>query len=514
MIATPHFLASEAGLDVLLEGGTAMDAAIAANAVLTVLYPDQTSVGGDCFFLVYDPESSAVVGWNGSGPAPLAASRDELLSQGYSGMPRRGPYAVTVPGTVDAWFAGHGRYGSLEMSRLLEPAIGYARDGFPVSPRLSGAIAAQAEVLPDLPYLRDVMLIDGRVPDAGETLAFPKLARSFELIAESGRDVFYSGSIAEAVAAHMTDLGGWLSADDLAAFRGEWVEPISIDYRGTTVVGFPPNSQGITSLIGLGLLGMENPSGEFGAADDIHAQIEAKKRAFSVRDFRLGDPRFVDIDTDELLSRPFLKSLWSDYDPRSISTGQADRAGDTVYLCAVDRDGLAVSLIQSMYQAFGSGIADPETGIILHNRGSYFSLNSDSPNVLEPGKRPLHTLMPAMLLRDGDLLGPVGTQGGDVQAQVHIQLIADLIDYGMEPQEAIDAPRWISGGANGPNEVLLEHGLADKAISGLAERGHGVTIIDAWNGGAGHAQMIMRDPDTGELVGGADPRADGLAVGH
>jgi gamma-glutamyltranspeptidase/glutathione hydrolase len=514
MIATPHFLASEAGLEVLCDGGTAMDAVIAANAVLTVLYPDQTSVGGDCFFLVFDPETSAVVGWNGSGPAPLAASRDELLAQGYSGMPRRGPYVVTVPGTVDAWFAGHERFGSLEISRLLEPAIGYARGGFPVSPRLSGAIAAQAEVLPDLPYLRDVMLIDGRVPNAGETLAFPKLAQSFERIAEAGRDVFYSGSIAEAISAHITDLGGWLRADDLAAFRGEWVEPVSIDYRGTTAVGFPPNSQGITSLIGLGLLAMENRSAAFGAVEGIHAQIEAKKRAFAIRDSRLGDPRFVKIDTDELLSRSFLESLWSDFDPHSISTGQLDRTGDTVYLCAVDRNGLAVSLIQSMYQAFGSGIADPETGIILHNRGSYFSLNSDSPNVLEPGKRPLHTLMPGMLLRDGDLIGPIGTQGGDVQAQVHIQLIADLIDNGMEPQAAIDAPRWISGGPNGPNEVLLEQGFPDDTISGLAARGHGVTVIDAWNGGAGHAQMIMRDGETGELVGGADPRADGSAVGH
>jgi gamma-glutamyltranspeptidase/glutathione hydrolase len=247
---------------------------------------------------------------------------------------------------------------------------------------------------------------------------------------------------------------------------------------------------------------------------DVHAQIEAKKRAFAVRDSRLGDPRLLNIDTSELLSRAFLESLWSDFDTQSISKGQADRTGDTVYICAVDRNGMAVSLIQSMYQAFGSGIADPETGIILHNRGSYFSLDSESPNVLEPGKRPLHTLMPGMLFRNGELLGPIGTQGGDVQAQVHIQLIADLVDHGMEPQEAIDAPRWISGGSNGPNEVLLEVGFSDDTISGLAARGHGVTIIDAWNGSAGHAQMIMRDVQTGELVGGADPRADGLAVGH
>jgi gamma-glutamyltranspeptidase/glutathione hydrolase len=514
MIATPHYLASEAGLRVLEDGGSAMDAVIAANAALTVLYPDQTSIGGDCYFLVFDPDDSAVSAWNGSGPAPAAASAQQLLDTGYSSMPRRGPYTVTVPGTIDAWFAGHARHGKIEMRRLLQSAIDFARNGFPVSPRLADAIAAQAEVLPELPYLRDVLLPNGHVPNAGDLLAFPNLAESFEMIARSGRDTFYSGAIGEAIASHMVDIDGWLSLNDLAGYSGEWVDPVSIDYRGTTVYGIPPNSQGITSLIALGLLGMGTVGAEWGSAQDIHAQIEAKKRAFDVRDSRLGDPRFVDIDTDELLSERFLADLWRDFDPGSVGKGQSDRVGDTVYLCAVDGDGLAVSLIQSMYQAFGSGVADPETGIILHNRGSYFSLNEQSPNVLEPGKRPLHTLMPAMLVEGGQLLGPIGTQGGDVQAQVHIQLISDVIDYGLEPQEAIDLPRWISGGPNGPNEVLLEAGFPDSAIAGLAERGHGITVIDSWNGGAGHAQMIMRDRETGQLLGGADPRADGSAVGY
>ena len=514
MIATPHYLASKAGLEILQEGGSAMDAIIAANAALTVIYPDQTSIGGDCFFLVYDPTDSSVLAWNGSGPAPAAASRQELLNAGYNAMPRRGPYTVTVSGTIDAWFAGHDRFGKLDMDRLLKAAKAFARDGFPVSPRLSNAIAAQAEILPDLPYVGSVMLPNGRIPNPGDTLAFPNLASSFDLIADSGRDAFYKGPIADAIANHMRDIDGWLTAADLEAYSGEWVDPLSIDYRGTTVYGFPPNSQGITSLIALGLLGFETPDAEWGTSGDLHAQIEAKKRAFAVRDAELGDPKFVDIDTEAMLSPSYLEALWSDFDPQRIGMGQNDRVGDTVFLCAVDSDGLAVSMIQSMYQAFGSGVADPETGIILHNRGSYFSLNEQSPNVLEPGKRPLHTLMPSMLVKNGELLGPIGTQGGDVQAQVHIQQICDLIDYGIEPQQAIDLPRWISGGPNGPNEILLEQGFTDDAIAGLASRGHGITIIESWNGGAGHAQMIMRDPKTGELLGGADPRADGSAEGY
>lgn len=513
MIASPHYLASETGLTVLQDGGSAMDAAIAANAVLTVLYPDQTSPGGDCFFLVGNSGSGEVVAYNGSGPAPQAASAEELLTAGYSAMPRRGPFSVTVPGTIDAWFAGHARFGKLEMSRLLQPAADYARNGFPVSPRLAGAIAAQSDILPQLPYVGDIMMPNGRIPSAGDLLQFPVLAETLETIGREGRDVFYTGWIARAITSNLADLGGWMNIDDFASFSGEWTTPLRIDYRGTDVLQFPPNSQGITALIELGLLRQESVSGDWGDAATIHAQIEAKKRAFRVRDVSIADPRFVDIDTSNLLSTEFLRELWQDFDPDSVSAGQRDRAGDTVYLCAVDRDGMAVSLIQSMYQAFGSGIADPETGIILHNRGSYFSLNPQSVNVLEPGKRPLHTLMPAMLARDGEVVGLFGTQGGDVQAQVHLQLVSDAIDHGFDPQQAIDAPRWIAGGINAPNEVLLERGFSQATIEGLAMRGHEITIIDPWNPGAGHAQMILIDRQAGTLTGGADQRADGGVSG-
>lgn len=513
MIATPHHLATDAGLSILRNGGSAMDAVIAANAALTVLYPDQTSIGGDCFYLVFDPKDDSIAAWNGSGPAPAAATVDELLGAGYDSMPRRGPYTVTVPGTIDGWFAGHERYGKLDMAENLRAAVELARNGFPVSARLAGAIANESAVLNELPYVGEAMMPGGNLPNSGDLLFFPKLASSLELIGLAGRDVFYTGSIAESISAHLHDIGGWLTTDDLALFQGEWVEPIQIDYRGTTVIGFPPNSQGITSLIALGLIEFEDVDHDWADASNLHVQIEAKKRAFQVRDSRIADPKFCDIDTGDLLSKETLRDLWSDFDPEYTSQGQADRIGDTVYLTAVDSDGLAVSMIQSMYQAFGSGIADAQTGIILQNRGSCFSLNSERRNVLEAGKRPLHTLMPSMMLGDGRFRGCFGTQGGDVQAQVHIQLAADVIDHGFDPQQAIDLPRWLSGGPNGPNEVLLEQGFPEETIADLARRGHGVTVIDKWNGGAGHAQMILRDLDSGDLLGGADPRADGKAEG-
>jgi gamma-glutamyltranspeptidase/glutathione hydrolase len=378
-----------------------------------------------------------------------------------------------------------------------------------VSPRLAGAIAAQAGILPQLPRIGDLMLPNGRVPSVGDLLVFPNLADSLETIGREGRDVFYSGWIGNAITDHLKDLGGWFVPDDLANFTGEWTAPLSLDYRGTDILQFPPNSQGITALFELGMLLQEQVAEVWGDVSTVHAQIEAKKRSFAIRDATIADPRFVDIDTDVLLSDAFLIERWQDFDPDWATAGQLDRGGDTVYLCAVDENGLAVSLIQSMFQAFGSGVVDPETGIILHNRGTSFSLNPERVNVLEGGKRTLHTLMPAMMRRDSKVTGLFGTQGGDVQAQVHLQLVSDVVDCGFDPQQAIDAPRWIAGGANGPRSVLLERGFSQATIEGLAARGHELTIIDPWNPGAGHAQMILIDEDNGTLIGGADARADG-----
>jgi gamma-glutamyltranspeptidase/glutathione hydrolase len=475
-----------------------------------VIYPDQTALGGDCFFLSFAAANGEVTAYNGSGAAPAAADPGSLLVQGWTSMPAKGPLTVTVPGTVDAWAAGHARFGTLELEEILAPAIALARDGFPVSARLAAVLAAQGELINAWPGLRALVFPGGTLPGEGTILRLPALARSMEAIARDGRDAFYEGHIAEAIDRTMRDLGGWLTADDLAHHSGLWVEPVSATYRGMTVLTTPPNSQGIAALIGLRLAERESPGQVWGAAGHVHPLVEASRRAYEVRNARISDPSFVDIDVDELLDDTFLDGLWSDYSSDSAQSGPPVAAGDTVYLCAIDRDGNAVSLIQSLYGAFGSAVVADDTGILLQNRGTWFSLDAAHPNVLAPGKRTMHTLMPSMLFEDGAFRGVFGTQGGDAQAQIQMQLVSNLVDFGLDPQEAIEAPRWL-GGANG--ELLLEAGFPEGTVQLLAARGHQVSVIAPWNPGAGHAQMILVDPATGVLKGAADPRADGTAAG-
>jgi len=513
MVATPHYLATSTGLHVLEEGGSAMDAVICANAALTVLYPDQTAIGGDCFFMAYDAGTGRTHGYNGSGPAPAAADPDFLLDQGWTAMPNKGPFAVTVPGTIDAWFAGHGRFGRLEMARLLEPAITLARDGYPVSPRLATVLAGERELIASWPGLRSLVHPGGTIPAPGSLLRMPALARSLGSIATAGREAFYTGEIATSIAATVRVLGGWLSADDLAAYAGEWVEPIAATYRDLTVATMPPNSQGLTTLLGLRLAEREAPPTGWGSAPHLHPFIEAKKRAYMVRDAEITDPAFADIDVPALLSDASIERLWADYDAERVSTGQPSHPGDTVYLCAIDADGNAVSLIQSLFGAFGSCVVAENTGILLQNRGASFSLRANRVNVLAPGKRTMHTLMPSMLFDGDTLVGPIGTQGGDAQAQIQMQLLSNVIDFGMEPQAAIEAPRWLAGSQSG-DDLFLEGGFPDGTIQNLAARGHQVTLIEPWSSGAGHAQMILVDRQNGVLQGGADPRADGSAAGY
>ena len=514
MVATPHALASTAGLRVLEEGGSAMDAAIAANAILTVLYPDQTAIGGDCFFMVFDASTGDTVGFNGSGRSAMGASAQSLISQGLTAMPAKGGATVTVPGTIDAWVSGHERFGRLPFARLLAPAIELAGSGFPVSARLAAVLAARESLIREWPALRAILYRGGAIPTVGSLLAMPELAASLRAIAAGGRAAFYGGPIAQAIETAVQGSGGWLDTADLATHRGEWVDPIAREYKGVTVQTMPPNSQGITLLVGLGLVEGEPPAPVWGTSRHIHPWIEAAKLAYAVRDARIGDPAFLDGDASDVLEREFLDGLWQSYDPDRAGPAEPDVAGDTVYLCAVDQDGNAVSMIQSLFGAFGSCVVAGNTGIVLQNRGSYFSLDPGSVNALEPGKRPLHTLMPSMLFREGSLLGPIGTQGGDAQAQIQMQLIANLIDFGMDPQEAIDAPRWISGNVDGRPAITLEPGFPEGTITGLAARGHKVTVVDGLNPNAGHAQMILIDPATGTRMGGADPRADGAALGH
>lgn len=512
MIATPHHVASTIGVEVLRDGGSAVDAAIAANAGLTVLLPDQTSIGGDCFFQVWQDGDSSPEGFNGSGRAPASASADQVRSAGLGSMPRRGPWTVTVPGTVDAWFRAHERHGRLPMSRLLAPASNLAREGFEISPRLATAIQVSAGDLAQDPTAAAIFLSNGSAPSPGFRLVNPGLANALDRIGAEGRSAFYTGPIADAILAVAGGENGWLTADDLASHKGEWVEPVPSTYRGATVWELPPNSQGITAQLALEM--MERVP--FGASWDdpawLHVQIEAKKRAFSIRDHYVADPIAMHTTIDEILDQSTVDHLWADFDPNAATPGQATLPGDTVYLAAIDGDGLAVSLIQSIYQGFGSGLVAGDTGIVLQNRGSYFSLLPGHPNELAGGKRPLHTLMPGMIDIPGRARGPFGTQGGDAQAQIHMQLVSHLVDDGASPADAIARPRWFAGDARqSPFAVVVEAGMSPETIAGLQQRWHQVTQVEPGWPHAGYAQMVLRDAETGSLSGAADPRTEGSA---
>ncbi len=517
MVASPHALASAAGLSVLRDGGGAIDAAVAANAVLCVVYPDQTSIGGDCFLLYHEGATGQLHGLNGSGRAGLGADRTALRAAGHTTMPRRGIQAVTVPGTVDAWDAAVTRFGRVALADLLRPAIAYARDGFPVTVRLAAGIAAAAPMLAAEPAAAGAYLPGGAPPRAGDRLRLPALADSLALVAGEGRDAFYVGPIAERIAATARRLGGAITVADLATHRADWVTPLRSDYHGITVAELPPNSQGLAALIALNLAGRAELGTTWGAAAHLHPLVEATKLALATRDRHLADATAMTVDPTHLVSRAFAEEAWPTGAPERAAGTRPLGVADTVAICAVDGDGNAASLIQSIYQGFGSGVIADGTGIVLQNRGAGFSLADDAPNRLEPGRRPPHTLMPAMLLREGHLLGPLASQGGDAQAQVHVQLVTDLADFGLlgDPQAAIDAPRWVVGsGPEGSDTTLaLEDRFPEETFADLAARGHDLVRLPAWADGTGHAQVILLDWERGTLLGGSDPRADGLALG-
>ena len=517
MVAAPHILAAQAGVAMLERGGSAIDAAIATDAVLTVAYPHQTTVGGDLFLLYHEAATGKLHAYNGSGRAALGAARDQLRALGHGAMPRRGIHTVTVPGTVDAWTTTQRAFGRLSLADVLAPAIQYAAEGFPVSPKLALGLRAGADLLRQNEQAAATYLPDGRIPEPGDRLRLPALAESLRLIGRDGRDAFYTGDIARAIAATAHRLGGALTMADLAAHRGDWTEPVLTTYRDVTVAEFPPNSQGITAQIALNLAEHSSPDTAWGSPAHLHALIEAKKIAFDVRNRYLTDPAFAEIDVPWLTSNAYAEALWQRYDPQQAGTGQPDGDADTVAICVVDDEGNAAAMIQSQYQGFGSGVMADGTGIMLQNRGAYFSLDDDHPNRLEPGKRTLHTLMPGMLYRDGQLAGPIVSQGGDAQAQVHLQLISSLADYGLwdNPQFVLDLPRWVSGGERDePNVVLqMEDRFPAATTDRLRAMGHDVRTIAPFASNVGLAQLILRNPNTGLLLGASDCRADGVALG-
>ncbi|HEX2443241.1 MAG TPA: gamma-glutamyltransferase [Vicinamibacterales bacterium] len=516
LVATSQPLASAAGLRVLQEGGNAIDAAVAAAAVLSVAEPTMTGVGGDLFAIVYDARTGRLHGLNASGRAPRAATVDAFRARKLEDIPSGGPLSVSVPGAVDGWAELMERFGSISLARALEPAMAYARDGFAVTPVIAEQWESAAATLAKDPAAAATFLIDGRAPRAGEIFANPKLAVTLQTIAREGRDAFYRGAIAKTIAADMARRGGFLSADDLAAHRSNWVEPLSTSYRGHQVYELPPNTQGFAALEMLNILeGFDMASMDRGSAQYLHLLVEAKKIAYADRDAYLADPGAVpDALLRRLISKEYAAARRKEIDLSKASTfspaGTADFAaearGDTVYLTAADRHGNVISLIQSLFSSFGSGIVGGDTGIALHNRGSLFSLDPSHPNAIGPDKRPFHTLVPAMVMKDGKPWLSFGVMGGDHQAQGHVQVLLNLIDFKMDVQAAGDAPRFNHGGS-----LSLEDGFTDATREKLKAMGH---VLAENNGPHGGYQAILIDPRTKSLSGGSDRRKDGGAVGY
>ncbi len=522
MVATPHYLATMAGVRMLLKGGNAVDAAVAANLALTVVYHRWCSVGGDLFALVWDARTQELRALNASGRAPRAMTPEAFARRGLKAIPRYGLLSVTVPGAVDGWHELLSRYGRLDWQDVFQPALEYAEQGFPISAKFTQAIELNRPLLAQFPTTGAIFAPGGRIPQPGERFRQPDLARSLRAIAEGGRDVFYTGEVGRAIAAFCQANGGFLNLDDLAAHRSNWVTPISTTYRGYQVYEFPPNSQGLAALEMLNILeGFDLAALGHHTPDYLHLLIEAKKLAFADRDRYISDPDFVEIPLDRLLSKDYAAELRAHIDPqRAAPPAQPGNLseGDTIYLCAVDDEGNAVSLIQSLFYGFGSGVVAGDTGILLQNRGSYFSLNPTHANYLQPGKRTMHTLTPAMIFQDGQPFIVLGTMGGDAQPQIHVQMISNMLDFGMNVQEAISAPRWRSGFYTGEEgstaeTVYVEDRMPSATLEALAARGHHLEVEEGWSSPMGHAQAIMIHRAQGTLAGGADPRADGLALG-
>ena len=516
VVATSQPLAAQAGLGVLADGGSAVDAAIATAAALTVVEPCSNGLGSDAFALVWD--EGRLHGINGSGRWPSAADADELRAAGHTAMPERGWTPITVPGAVDTWDELHRRFGRLPVDRLLAPAIRYASEGHPLSPvvarQWSAAadfFAAAAEGRPELAGWAEVFAPDGRAPRAGERWASPGHARGLECLASNGLRDFYEGEVAEAIADYATATGGRMSAADLAGHHAEWVEPIGIDYRGHRVWEIPPNGQGIAALLALGMLEEtdlgQRPQIDAGA---WHLQIEAMKLAFADSDARVGDQGVVDVPVAELLDPAYLAERRALIGERAGPAPAGDPIkGGTVYLCAADGDGQMVSFIQSNYMGFGSGVVVPSHGISLQNRGACFVLDPGHPNEAAPGKRPRHTIIPGFLTTSaGEPVGPFGVMGGEMQPQGHLQVVSALVDHGRNPQAALDAPRWQ---VERDGRVRVEPQVPDEVVDGLRARGHEVTI-EGSRMAFGRGQIIVRSAD-GVYAAGSEPRADGAAVG-
>ena len=504
-VACPHHAASRVGADVLRAGGNAVDAAVAMNAMLGVVYPHMCGIGGDLFLLHHEARMGEVTCLNASGPAPALATREAFAERGLGAVPARGPLSVTVPGTVAGWEAALARFGSRPASELLAPAIAAAEAGVEPTARLAGSIAGAREVLAPDPVLRRRFL-----GAAGGRLRQPELALSLRRVAAGGADAFYRGPIAADVDSAMRAAGGLLRRDDLAAYEPEWVTPIRVRHRELEVVTTPPNSQGITALMmlnALELLGAERLLP--GTAAYVEALAAAARAAYAERDAHVADPRFSPVPVERLLEPGTMRRALAP--PPAVTAGRA-QDGDTVYLCAVDADGNACSVIQSLFHGFGSGFVAGGTGILLHNRGHSFTLAEGEPNALEPGKRPLHTLMASLAFEDGRLRFVLGSMGGDAQPQIVVQIL-DRLMRGGSPQAAVDAPRTVHGRILGEadGDVLRVEADLGPAIAELEQRGARIDVVPARDQRMGHAHAVAVGPG-GAIAAGADPRSDGAAI--
>jgi gamma-glutamyltranspeptidase/glutathione hydrolase len=525
MVTSPHSLASSAGVDVLRAGGAAIDAAIAAAAVLAVVYPHMTGLGGDAFWLIHEGNSGEVKYLGGGGKAAATASIAALKERGLDEIPLRGivPATLTVPGAVASWIEAHDAYGRLPLKRVLGSAISYARDGFPVTARLACFVEMMRDDLLTQRAAAALFFPDGSAPHAGSKLTNPDLARTLQAVADEGWPGFYEGPVAEEMARFAQSSGGFFGRADFARQKAIWGAPLTGRYRDVEIFNTPPPTQGFTVLQMLNLLeSYVLDRMDLLGPDRAHLLVQAKQIAYHDRDLLLGDPAFAEVPVHRLISKEYARRRSRLIDPRSALRWDelpsfGSLAGDTVYLTAVDRDGNAVSLIQSLYGAFGACVVAGSTGVVLQNRSAYFSLDPASPNRLEPGKIPLHTLIASMAKRGGRLWSVLGCMGADGQPQIQLQLYTALIDRGLDIQEAIEMPRFLSGRfalGEARDTLHIEGRFPPDTISALERRGHVVNRWEDWSEMAGHAHGITIDPQSGIFSGGSDPRSDGAAIGY
>ncbi|MCC2614048.1 gamma-glutamyltransferase [Neorhizobium petrolearium] len=512
MAATSQPLATLAAIDILRSGGNAIDAAVAACAVQCVVEAGSTGIGGDCFALLSLGGTDKIIAYNGSGRAPAAATVEHLRSLGITSLTRTSPHTITVPGAVDAWTRLVADHGRMKMADILSPAIKLARDGYALPPRSAYDLAAQEEMLKGDPTASRTFLVDGKAPPAGSIRYQRELADTLEAIGREGRDAFYRGPIAEDLVRYLNSIGGLHTLEDFATAKGEYVTPIKTTFRGHEIHECPPNGQGIIALMILKILSHFPGKGDPLSPERLHIEVEATRLAYAARNRFLADPAKVDVPVDYLLSDALAKELAGMIDPTKAITDlpKFDEVPhrDTIYLSVVDSDRNVVSFINSIFFVYGSGRMDPNHGVMFHNRGFSFSLDPNHPNAVAPGKRPMHTIIPGMVTKNGRAVMPFGVMGGQYQAMGHAHFLSKVFDYGMDLQSAIDLPRLFP--LPGTNQVEMEHRLRDTIGRDFERRGFQVKAPESPMGGA---QAIWIDWETGVLRGGSDPRKDGMALG-